>query len=103
MKIKHLSTIVVAALISVFVITFSIVKIVDNSNHYAIDVTIRYSDNSYDIYKMMAGDSLMLLKTPYKEGYVFAGWYEDAEYTKEFDFEKEIKKNTTIYAKMLKA
>lgn len=102
MKVKHLSTIIVAALISVFVLTFSVVKIVDNSNHYGIDVTIRYSDNSYDIYKMEAGDSLLLLKTPVKEGYEFLGWYEDSAYTVEFDFDKDIKKDTTIYAKMEK-
>lgn len=102
MKVKNLTTIVVAVLISVFVLSYSLIKIVDNSNHYGIDVTVRYSDNSYEIYKMEAGDSLMLLKTPVKDGYEFVGWYADSAYTEVFDFDKEVRKDTTIYAKMEK-
>lgn len=34
------------------------------------------------------------------EGYSFAGWYADAEFTKEFDFALPIIKKTTIYAKL---
>lgn len=102
MKVKTLATILVAAIISVFVLSYSVIEIVDHSNHYKIDVTIKYSDDSYDIYKMQAGDSLLLLKTPYKPGYEFVGWYEDAEYTKEFDFNADIRRDTTIYAKMEK-
>lgn len=34
------------------------------------------------------------------EGYAFAGWYADAEFTKEFDFARPIIKETTIYAKI---
>ena len=34
------------------------------------------------------------------EGYAFAGWYADAELTKEFDFARPIIKETTIYAKI---
>lgn len=34
------------------------------------------------------------------EGYAFAGWYADSEFTKEFDFALPIIKNTTIYAKL---
>ena len=56
----------------------------------------------YDIYKMQAGDSLMLIKTPVKEGYEFAGWYKDSSYTTEFNFDDKITKDTTIYAKMEK-
>ena len=33
------------------------------------------------------------------EGYTFIGWYTDETYTKEFDFTKPIKSNTTVYAK----
>ncbi|EKJ3581682.1 BspA family leucine-rich repeat surface protein, partial [Enterococcus faecalis] len=36
---------------------------------------------------------------PTKEGYVFDGWYVDISYTKEFDFSKEAKVSTTVYAK----
>ena len=36
---------------------------------------------------------------PVKEGYTFAGWYGDKECTIPYDFSKEIKEDTTIYAK----
>ena len=36
---------------------------------------------------------------PVKEGYTFAGWYSDKECTIPYDFSKEIKEDTTIYAK----
>lgn len=102
MKVKHLTTIIIASLISVFVLSFSLVKIVDNSNHYQIDITVRYSDNTYEIYKMEAGENLMLFKTPVKDGYEFVGWYEDSDHTIAFDFDKHISKDTTIYAKLKK-
>lgn len=34
-----------------------------------------------------------------EDGYTFDGWYTDETYTKEFDFTKPIKRNTTVYAK----
>ena len=34
-----------------------------------------------------------------EDGYTFDGWYTDETYTKEFDFTKPIKSNTTVYAK----
>lgn len=40
-------------------------------------------------------------KDPILEGGEFLGWYADAEYENEFDFEKPITENTTIYAKWL--
>ena len=40
--------------------------------------------------------------TPTKTGYVFSGWYQDAEYGNVFDFEQNvIKSNVTLYAKWL--
>ncbi|MBR2281825.1 MAG: InlB B-repeat-containing protein, partial [Spirochaetales bacterium] len=36
---------------------------------------------------------------PAKEGYSFAGWFKDAEFSAEFDFGVAITKDTTIYAK----
>ena len=34
-----------------------------------------------------------------KKGYKFLGWFTDANFTKEFDFESPIKENITLYAK----
>lgn len=39
------------------------------------------------------------LTIPEVEGFTFDGWYTDDTYTKEFDFTKPIKRNTTVYAK----
>ncbi len=36
---------------------------------------------------------------PTRSGYTFGGWYADASFTTPFDFNSEIKENTTIYAK----
>ncbi|HBI1773189.1 TPA: InlB B-repeat-containing protein, partial [Enterococcus faecalis] len=36
---------------------------------------------------------------PTKKGYVFDGWYTDAEYTKEFDFDRVAIESLTVYTK----
>ena len=38
-------------------------------------------------------------KDPTKTGYAFAGWYEDAEYTVEYDFSTQLVEDITLYAK----
>lgn len=40
--------------------------------------------------------------TPEREGYFFKGWYEDAEFTKEFNFNARQQGNKEIYARWLK-
>lgn len=102
MSRKKLTTIIIASIISAVVFAVCLHNVVDFSNHYEISVTICYEGEAYQEYKMEAGDTLLLLKTPSRDGYEFEGWYADAEYTKEYDFNKEITRNTTIYAKMRK-
>ena len=36
---------------------------------------------------------------PQKEGYIFEGWFSDAELTKEYDFSQKVEKSFTLYAK----
>lgn len=102
MKKKHVITIIIAAFISVVVLTICLVRAVDSSNNYEISIKVDYGSDVYELYKLEAGESLLLLKTPVKEGYEFVGWYADKDYTEEFDFDAEIRKDTTIYAKMKK-
>ena len=45
------------------------------------------------------GDTWAPPTVPTKEGYVFEGWYTDAEYTKEFDFGRAAIEPLTVYAK----
>lgn len=47
-------------------------------------------------------DSLAIPE-PKKDGYVFAGWYTDAEFTTPLDTTKELTENTTVYAKFVPA
>lgn len=52
----------------------------------------RVSENSH----------LLMPDKPTKEGYIFAGWYEDAGFTKVFDFDSTaITQSMTLYAKWL--
>ncbi|WP_243144027.1 InlB B-repeat-containing protein, partial [Eubacterium sp. BIOML-A1] len=39
---------------------------------------------------------------PTKDGYAFEGWYEDATFNVEFDFDQEITADTVVYAKFAK-
>lgn len=102
MSLKKLSTIIIASIISAVVLFLCVQKIVYRSNHYEISVTIYYEGEAYEEYKLETGDTLLLLKTPSREGYEFEGWYADSNYTTEYDFNKEITRDTTIYAKMKK-
>ncbi|MCO5432948.1 BspA family leucine-rich repeat surface protein [Enterococcus faecalis] len=45
------------------------------------------------------GDTWAPPTVPTKEGYVFEGWYTDAEYSKEFDFGRAAIEPLTVYAK----
>jgi len=45
------------------------------------------------------GDTWVAPTAPIKEGYVFEGWYTDAEYSKEFDFGRAAIEPLTVYAK----
>ena len=102
MRLKKLSTIVIASIISAVVLAVCLHKVVYNSNHKEISITVRYEEDSYEQFKLEIGDQLMLLKTPVREGYEFAGWYADENYTIEYDFNAAITEDTTIYAKMIK-
>lgn len=102
MRLKKMTTILVASIISAVVLAVCLDKIIYRSNHYEINVKICYEADAFEEYKMESGDTLMLLNNPVREGYEFMGWYADPEYTKEFDFDNAITKDTTIYAKMQK-
>lgn len=47
-------------------------------------------------------NKLAKVQDPTKDGYTFKGWYEDSNFTKEFDFNKKIITDTTIFAKWVK-
>lgn len=55
-----------------------------------------FKDQTIEHGKLIETDKLTIPKV---EGYTFDGWYADDTHTKEFDFTKPIKSNTTVYAK----
>ena len=102
MRLKKLATIIIASIISAVVLAVCLHKVVYDSNHREISVTVYYEGEAFEQYKLEVGDTLMLLKTPNRDGYEFLGWYADEECTQEYDFNKPITKDTSIYAKLSK-
>ena len=49
--------------------------------------------------KVTNGNTFSAPATPTKTGYIFEGWYSDAELTKEYDFNSAVKTDLTLYAK----
>ena len=49
------------------------------------------------------GGTLEEPKEPTKEGYEFGGWYSDMDLNEEYDFQKPVEKNMTLYAKWIPA
>lgn len=59
-----------------------------------------YSENTlYTSYNVKYKETAQQPTDPIKEGYTFAGWYTDANLTKEFDFTTPITQDIKIYAK----
>jgi uncharacterized repeat protein (TIGR02543 family) len=54
---------------------------------------------SVDTQYVVVGEKATKPEDPAYDGYNFLGWYEDAAYTKEFDFDSAITANTSVYAK----
>lgn len=74
------------------------------SETYTIGVGVRVTvvtgedEGTYVTDGIASFDSLMIPE-PVKDGYVFAGWYSDADFTTPFDTTKDLTENTTVYAK----
>jgi uncharacterized repeat protein (TIGR02543 family) len=63
-------------------------------------ITVNYGIDGIDNKEttVAMGDTISL-ETPVLAGYVFMGWYADADFTTTFDFDNPITAATTIYAK----
>ena len=49
--------------------------------------------------KVKRNEGLIKPDDPTKDGYTFAGWYIDADFTEEYDFSQKVTKNFELYAK----
>ncbi len=67
--------------------------------------TVDFAGEGTEIEGLVVEDGKVVEKpeAPEKDGYVFDGFYKDADFTEEFDFDEPITDNTTIYVKWLKA
>lgn len=64
-----------------------------------VTVTLMDGEDTIDSISVVKGERLELLEDPVKNGYVFSGWYTDAELTKEFDETTTVVKSFVLYAK----
>ena len=67
----------------------------------ACKVTVNYGVDGVDNKEITVtkGDTISL-ETPVIDGYIFMGWYTDADFTTAFDFDTPITATTTVYAKL---
>gem|GEM_PF-1640727 len=56
---------------------------------------------SIDSVRVRRGSTINSVPQPARDGYVFAGWYTDAGFTKKFDATKAVTANVTLYAQYI--
>lgn len=64
--------------------------------------TVRFETNGAAAVKsqtVLKGGKAAAPSAPVKDGYQFAGWYLDADFTKSYDFTAKVTENITLYAK----
>ncbi len=69
----------------------------------SVDVTFNYNDDVTDdnTVTLAYGDTLEYPEIPTRDGYVFGGWYTDAEYMDRYSFTGRISEDLTLYAKWI--
>lgn len=65
---------------------------------YSVEFNLNYEDSESTIQSVEVGSTVSRPNNPEREGYIFAGWYTDAECTTEYNFGTVITANTVIYA-----
>lgn len=58
-----------------------------------------HADGNITNQTVNSGEKVTKIADPVKAGYTFKGWYTDAQYTAEFNFNTPIRANTVLYAK----
>lgn len=69
-------------------------------NVYKVSFDLNGAEGSIDPQEVEYGSAASKPKSdPEREGFVFEGWFKDAQGTEEFNFDEPVKADTTIYAK----
>lgn len=81
-----------------FVMVMAIFVLIGCDEDDVIKYTVEFVNTELEVKEVVAGSKVEKPSDPEKLGYIFDDWYEDEDFTKVFDFEKEITKDTKIYA-----
>jgi uncharacterized repeat protein (TIGR02543 family) len=65
--------------------------------------TVTFIDSSLGVVSYAKGQNVPVPAEPKREGYIFRGWFADAECTVPFDFEAVRNENVSVYAKWIPA
>lgn len=82
------------------------VKLTSDTNLYAqmvdlnqeFTVTLHYDD---EVKEVETVDQMLVVEEPYKEGYVFTGWYLDSSYEELFDIETKVLADLELYGQFV--
>ena len=82
------------------------VKLTSDTNLYAqmvdlnqeFTVTLHYDD---EVKEVETVDQMLVVEEPYKEGYVFTGWYLDSSYEELFDVETKVLADLELYGQFV--
>jgi len=67
----------------------------------SFDLNCNDGENAPKDQRVGAGGYAAIPKSPERDGYAFAGWYEDDTYSEVFDFSNEITESVTVYARWI--
>ena len=63
------------------------------------EFTVVFANSELENVIVKDGEKVTKPEDPFKEGFVFVGWFTDEEYSAEYDFDSEVKSNLILYAK----
>lgn len=81
-----------------FIFLIALLGIFLNSCKKTVEYSVMFANTDLENVLIEEGSKVNKPDDPTKEGYVFAGWYTNNDFSEEYDFEKIIEKDTTIYA-----
>lgn len=84
--------------------TYTNLELIDGDNDEAGTCIVSFDTNggtAIEALKVKPGTVIEKPQAPIREGFFLIGWYDSADFTKEFDFNAPIKRSCTVYARWL--